>query len=112
MAKEWAKAFYNSDKWQQCRKSYIAERMLIDGGMCEICHENLGYIVHHKRHLTSVNINDPDIALNHNNLSYECKDCHDKHEGHGIGRRGNGLLVRFDREGQPVPLPPENKTRF
>lgn len=108
MAKEWAKRFYNSDKWQRCRDSYIAERRLVDGGMCEVCHENLGYIVHHKKHLTQSNISNPDIALNHNNLSYECKDCHDKHEGHGIKRKKTGLLVRFDSDGQPVPLPPKN----
>lgn len=46
MAKEWAKPFYNSKQWKQCRKSYIAHRISIDGGMCEHCHRELGYIDH------------------------------------------------------------------
>lgn len=27
MAKEWAKAFYNSKRWQQCKNSYIRRVM-------------------------------------------------------------------------------------
>ena len=106
MAKEWAKAFYNSKKWKRCKESYKAERIKIDGGFCEVCHEKIGYIVHHKVTLTPENINNPDIALNHNLLSYECKDCHDEHEGHGIREKGAGLLVLFDGDGQPIPKPP------
>ena len=106
MAKVWAKSFYKSKAWQRCRESYIAERIMIDGGLCEVCHNNLGYIVHHRTHLTPDNINNPEIALKHDNLSYECKECHDKHEGHGIGNKGMRLLVIFNADGQPVPLPP------
>ncbi len=62
VAKEFAKAFYNSKKWKQCRAAYIAHRQAIDGGLCESCHEAPGYIVHHKIELTPDNINDPDIA--------------------------------------------------
>ncbi len=68
MAREFAKAFYKSKKWLQCRNSYIQERILIDGGMCEVCHEQLGYIVHHKETLTENNINNPEISLNHEYL--------------------------------------------
>lgn len=105
MAKEFAKAFYKTKAWKQCREGYIAERMLIDGGECEVCHENPGYILHHKIMLTQENINDPDVSLNWENLRWECKCCHDKEEGHGVNSRA-GLLVMFDEEGQPVPLPP------
>ena len=66
MAKEFAKAFYNSKRWKDCRRAYIAKRIAIDGGMCETCHEVPGYIVHHKIELTPDNINDPDIALGFN----------------------------------------------
>ena len=106
MAKEFAKAFYNSKVWKRCRNSYIAKRRRIDGGLCEVCHEKVGYMVHHKVTLTPENINDPDITLNHDLLSYECKDCHDEHEGHGIRKKGAGLLVMFDENGQPVPNSP------
>lgn len=106
MAKEFAKAFYNSKVWKRCRNSYIAKRRRIDGGLCEVCHEKVGYMVHHKVPLTPENINNPDITLNHDLLSYECKDCHDEHEGHGIRKKGEGLLVEFDENGQPVPKSP------
>lgn len=71
-----------------------------------MCHEKVGYMVHHKVTLTSENINNPDITLNHELLSYECKDCHDEHEGHGIRKKGAGLLVVFDEYGQPVSRSP------
>ncbi|MCM1155543.1 MAG: phage holin family protein [Roseburia sp.] len=65
MAKGFAKAFYNSKAWKDCRDSYIAERIRLDGGFCEECHLNLGYIVHHEVILTPDNISNPDISLNH-----------------------------------------------
>ena len=37
--KQWAEAFYKSFKWQRCRAAYIADRLLIDGGLCEECHD-------------------------------------------------------------------------
>ena len=57
MAKKYAQAFYHSKKWKDCRRSYIHNRIMIDGGMCEKCHERLGYIVHHKVRITPDNIN-------------------------------------------------------
>ena len=108
MAKEFARAFYRRKPWLGCKDAYIAKRIKIDGGICEVCKNNPGYIVHHKITLTPENINDPEISLNHDLLSYECKECHDKHEGHGIKQNRKELLVEFDSEGQPVPknIPP------
>lgn len=103
MAKEFAKAFYNSRAWIKCRDSYIANRIAADGGICEECHINLGYIVHHKVTLAESNIHDPDIALNHKNLEYVCKECHDQFEGHGVGNKIKPLF-RFDANGQPISL--------
>ncbi len=103
MAQTWAISFYGSKKWQKCRNAYIQNRILIDGGLCEKCHNNLGYIVHHKTTLTLENITDPDICLNHENLMYVCKDCHDLFEGHGINKRMQPTCV-FDSEGQPVSV--------
>ena len=45
MAKIWAKAFYNGKPWKHSRNCYIAKRIMIDGGLCEICQEVPGYIV-------------------------------------------------------------------
>ena len=97
--KQWAKKFYHSDKWQRCRKAYIQQRMLIDGGLCEECKQEQGYIVHHKTYLTEKNINDPMISLNPDNLKYVCKECHDRYDGHGVGSK---LRVVFDSNGQPI----------
>jgi 5-methylcytosine-specific restriction endonuclease McrA len=82
MAQEFAKSFYKSKSWQQCRASYIASV----GGLCETCLEKNrvrpGKIVHHKTYLTPENINDPYITLNHAMLRYDCQDCHNiEHHG-------------------------------
>ena len=78
MAKKWARPFYNSKAWQDCREAYIAEV----NGLCERCLEEdevkPGYIVHHIEHLTSSNINNPEVTLNFDNLEYVCKECHDE----------------------------------
>lgn len=106
MSKVWAKAFYRSDAWQRCRNGYIKERIRIDAGMCEVCRERLGYIVHHKITLTPQNINNPEVSLNWDNLSYECKDCHDQHDGHGV-KRSLSPVCAFDSDGNPVQIYPE-----
>ena len=98
-----ARKFYKSKAWQACRAAYIAQRVQEDGGLCQCCGEEPGYIVHHVVHLTPANINDPAVALNPANLSYECKACHDLHEGHGVGW-SRPLLCGFDGNGEPVDL--------
>ena len=103
MAQEWAKPFYNSKAWKSCRKAYIQKRILIDGGMCEVCHKEPIYIVHHKVNLTPANINDPDIALNHCLMEGNCKKCHDLQEGHFIDSKNiSKLNCLFDDFGNPV----------
>lgn len=102
---DFAKQFYKSKKWQTCRRSYIAKRMQIDGGLCEECRDAQGYIVHHRIGLTPENIQNPGVTLNHSLLAYVCKDCHDQYEGHGVRpwvHEGKKLLCSFDRNGQPV----------
>lgn len=108
MAKDFAKRFLHSKPWLTCRTGYIEERIKIDGGMCEVCRRKLGYIVHHKITLTPENILDPEISLNWDLLSYECKDCHDQHEGHGVGCR-TSLVCDFDDDGNPIAIRPEHE---
>lgn len=100
--KPFAKSFYNSAAWRNCRTSYISRRRMIDGGLCEKCRERAGYIVHHKKALTPQNINNPSITLSYDNLEYLCKPCHDEEEGHFIRRKERHCL--FDAEGQPIDL--------
>ena len=73
---EWAKKFYSSIAWRQCRKAYTASV----GGLCERCMEQGRYspgdVVHHIEPLTAMNINDPNITLNWNNLQLVCTQCH------------------------------------
>lgn len=104
MAKEWAKAFYNSRRWKKCRDSYIKSRVSIDGGVCEECRKEQGYMVHHNIHLTRENLNNPEISLNHDNFKYVCKSCHDQYEGHGVGHKRVKPLCIFDSDGQPISL--------
>lgn len=99
--KDFAKKFYTTKQWKACRKSYIQKRIMIDGGLCEECHDAPGYIVHHKEILTPANINEPDITLNHDNLEYVCKKCHDKFEGHFT--KSTNTICKFSSDGQPIP---------
>jgi 5-methylcytosine-specific restriction protein A len=100
MAKGWAKPFYNSKAWRICRQGYIESV----GGLCETCLEQgrytPGYIVHHKELLTPYNIHDPTVTLNWSRLKYECKECHDKNEGHRVGvvqgMLAEGLMFTVD----------------
>lgn len=72
--KEWAKSFYKSKAWRDCRDAYFIFRH----GLCERCGRP-GKIVHHKIYLTPDNINDPNITLSWENLELVCATCH-QHE--------------------------------
>lgn len=101
MAQEFARQFYNSKAWKACRASFIAYRQSIDGGLCQTCHENTGYIVHHDIWLTPQNINDPDISLNHRHLKYDCLVCHNKEKENEEKEK-----YYFGKDGQIYELPP------
>lgn len=79
--KEFAKSFYKSKAWQNTREAYAASV----GRLCERCLRSgiyrAGEIVHHKKPLTSENINDPSVSLAWNNLELLCRDCHGKVHG-------------------------------
>lgn len=105
MAKEYAKAFYNSEAWKKTRKAYYDSK----GGMCERCQKefeegkrslkevNIGTIVHHKIWITPKNINDPNVTLSWDNLEVVCDEHHNS-EHHGKPKR-----YRFDRDGNIIP---------
>ncbi|MBM7624770.1 HNH endonuclease [Sporohalobacter salinus] len=101
MAKKWAKAFYNSKEWRECREAYIKSV----NGLCERCLEKgiikPGYIVHHTVELTPENINNPEITLNWDLLEYCCKKCHDEEhfvERAKVTREG----LKFNEAGELV----------
>ena len=102
MAKDYSKAFYNSKAWQQCRDGYISSV----NGLCEEClskgRYKPGYIVHHIKHITPTNINDPNITLNFDNLQYVCLECHNHIHYGETSATEYGL--EFDRDGNIVPV--------
>lgn len=101
MAQDWALPFYNSSRWRKCRAAFISKRISIDGGLCERCHERQGYIVHHRIKLTSEVVNDDTVALNHANLMYECKQCHELEPGHGVAQKLTARVL-FDENGDAI----------
>ena len=102
--KEFARKFYNSAEWKNCRDTYISERLLIDGGMCEKCHEKVGAELHHITPLSIFNINDVNITINPENLIWLCKDCH--FEMH------KEIIMQGFRKKKKVKILSENGTWF
>ncbi len=82
------KQFYKSMPWRRARDAYIDERMAIDGGLCEVCGEEPGKIVHHKIWLNDDNCNDVDISLNPKNFRFECQTCHNREKNPVISTPG------------------------
>ena len=76
--KDYAKGFYKSKAWKQCREAYARSR----GGLCERCYQRgryvPGVIVHHKTYITPDTVSDPNIALDWDNLELLCRECHAK----------------------------------
>lgn len=86
MAKEYAKQFYSSNAWQTCRNEYAKKKQ----HLCENCLRKgiyrAGDIVHHKIEVSPLNIDNPEIVLNHNNLELLCRVCHAQIHGQHGGR--------------------------
>ena len=101
MARDFAKALYNSKEWEVVRKTALMR----DNYLCTKCGRPAEE-VHHIIHLSPENIGDTNITLNLDNLISLCKDCHfEQHRGeHARGRENiekqeymfdeNGFLVK------------------
>lgn len=73
MAKPFAEKLYNSEAWHKVREL----AMIRDKGLCQCegcCRP--AEEVHHIVELTPENVDDPEVALNLDNLISVCKDCH------------------------------------
>lgn len=91
--KDWARAFYFSKSWQQCRDAYLISQQNI----CERCGD-IAKIVHHKTYLTPNNISNPYITLSFDNLEALCQECHNKeHHSSRETRR-----YSFDADGNVI----------
>ncbi|MCT2535701.1 HNH endonuclease [Aquibacillus koreensis] len=94
--KPYAKQFYKSKAWRQCRDAYF----ICQHGLCERCGDP-GLIVHHKEYITPSNINDLDITLNHDNLDLLCQTCLNQ-EHHGAKQSVVRDDVMFDERGNLI----------
>lgn len=99
--RDFAKRFYNSKAWKDCRQSYIHSVF----GICERCAQP-GKIVHHKVYLSPKNINDPYVALNHKNLELLCQDCHNAEH---MAKLPIAMGLRFTPDGDVIASPPVYK---
>ena len=69
-------AFYNSKEWRKVSAAYMSSKLYI----CERCGKP-AQICHHKQYLNAQNVQDPNIALNPENLEALCIDCHNAEHG-------------------------------
>ena len=76
MAKPYARQFYSSKAWQDCRNEYAKKVH----HLCENCLRQgiykPGEIVHHRIEISPLNIDKPEITLNQKNLELLCRECH------------------------------------
>lgn len=95
MARDFARNFYSSKRWQKCRDAFMESEHYI----CERCGRP-AVIAHHRKYITPENIDDPNVTLSWDNLECLCNNCHEQ-EHHGkLPVISNGL--KFDRHGNVV----------
>lgn len=94
MAREFAKKFYSSKTWQDCREAYMKRAHYL----CENCLRKGIYkpaeIVHHVIELDPVTIEKPEIALSFDNLEALCRECHA--EAHTLRSEGRRYVIGDD----------------
>jgi hypothetical protein len=101
---KFAKRFYQSKKWKECRNAYRVYRY----GICERCGKP-GGIVHHKIYLNEYNIKDPNISLSFDNLELLCIDCHNaEHLAADVIAEG----LTFDEDGNLIKYAPQYNTKI
>lgn len=110
MAQRFNAKIYDSSRWKKVRKLAMERTVrTLDGRlcppfMCERCFERgklvPAELVHHIKHLTPQNVNDPMICYGLDNLMRVCRDCHAEiHYPSDYTPR-----VSFDSEGNVVKL--------
>lgn len=75
--------FYQSKEWKKLRKLITLERINENGDLiCEHCHKPIvkayDAICHHKIELNDLNVNDPSISLNPDNIMVVHHACHNE----------------------------------
>lgn len=92
--------FYGSKEWADCKAQVLHERIKADGTIyCEHCGQPIvkgfnpqannnknAIVFHHKIYLNQLNVNDPSISINPNNIAILHWRCHNEvHERFGFG---------------------------
>ena len=112
MAREFARKFYSSKRWQQCRNDYAAHAH----HLCENCLRRgiykPGVIVQHVEELTPLNIEDPEISTGFDNLELLCRDCHREQHKEVMDRAAKRWGNRFARVNAMRKEAAERKKRF
>lgn len=105
------KDFYNSKAWKTVRKNVWIRQQLL----CARCYKPVYVdgisrwlpkdkrrtgIVHHKIYLDNINVSDPNVTLNPDNLEGICKECHELEHHQDISTRNDYL---FDDNGNLLP---------
>lgn len=104
------KEFYHSALWKKVKRNIWIRQCL----MCNRCHKPVYVdglsewipkeqrrtgIVHHKIYLNDINIDDPNLTINEDNLEGLCKECHElEHHKDEIVR----IEYKFDEDGNLV----------
>ena len=86
--------FYHSNTWKKARRAIVLKYR----GLCCKCGKT-GTEVHHIKPLTLLNVNDPMISINEDNLMLLCKSCHDAIRNDGVIRND----LEFDADGCVIP---------
>jgi len=68
------------------------------GYLCEVC-GGVGEIVHHKVPLTEVNMHNPKISIDNENLQLVCRSCHKRIHDELDGKKRR---IRFDEKGDLI----------
>lgn len=97
MAKEWAKAFYSSKAWQDCRRQALRRDLYT----CAYCSDRARE-VHHVIPIDKKNITDASVTLNPDNLISLCHSCHDKITKGFTGDLADGYA--FSDDGQVIKV--------
>lgn len=93
--------FYKSAIWIKVRENALRR----DNYLCVECGRP-AEVVHHIKHLSLANVDDPNVSLNLSNLKSLCSDCHFKEHK---GEHCRGRIVEeqnpymFDANGMLVP---------
>ncbi|NMK38210.1 HNH endonuclease [Megasphaera elsdenii] len=95
--------FYCSAKWTKLADLYRKSHFYI----CEKCGAPNSFEVHHVKELDTINVDDPTVSLNTDNLILLCHDCHNRIH-HRFTSKQSKREYRYDKYGHVVSVDNES----